>query len=128
MWDSLDSEEESRIIIFATDNSLQALSESREWFADGTFRTTPLLFTQSWNIHAKTTDKSFALLFCLLEDKSEISYTRVYEKLLEIKPDLKPRTIMTDFEKGAMNAGRCVFTQSNIKACFLYCLQSSSVK
>ncbi|RNA39341.1 hypothetical protein BpHYR1_032451 [Brachionus plicatilis] len=74
LWDSHDDEqeEETRIIIFATDNSLQELSESLDWFAD----------------------------------------------------DLKPRTIMTDFEKGAMNAGRSVFTQSNIKACLFHLTQN----
>ncbi|RNA15415.1 hypothetical protein BpHYR1_043382 [Brachionus plicatilis] len=62
-----------------------------------------LMPTESWNIHAKTTDKSFPFVFCFLKDKSELSY---YEKLLEIKPDFKPRTIMKDLKKGTMNASK----------------------
>lgn len=46
----------------------------------GIFRPASLLFTQSWNIHSKNTSKSFPLLFWLLEEKSEPTHTRVYEK------------------------------------------------
>ncbi|RNA37138.1 hypothetical protein BpHYR1_048810 [Brachionus plicatilis] len=56
--------------------------------------------------------KKKLIVFCILEDKSDLSYTMFSKKLLEIKPDLKPRTIMTDFEKAAMNAGLSLFTQS----------------
>ncbi|RNA02536.1 hypothetical protein BpHYR1_023193 [Brachionus plicatilis] len=39
---------------------------------------------------------------------------------LTITVNRKRKTIMTDFEKGAMNTGRSVFKQTNIKACLFH--------
>lgn len=41
----------NRIIIFATEQNLRMLAQSRHWFADGTFKTAPPLFEQLYTIH-----------------------------------------------------------------------------
>ncbi|RNA43248.1 hypothetical protein BpHYR1_046514 [Brachionus plicatilis] len=52
---------------------------------DGTFRTAPLLFTQSWNIHAKTTNKFFPL------DDYDEAWHRVFNKRVAIS---HPQTLV----------------------------------
>ena len=41
-----------RIFIFGTDQSLQLLSQSQNWFGDGTFKVCPQMFFQIYTIHA----------------------------------------------------------------------------
>ena len=45
----------------------------------------------------------FPCIFALLPNKKESTYNTLLRKLLEIKPDLNPKTIMVDFEKAAIN-------------------------
>ena len=41
-----------RILIFSTRRNLQLLSRSEHWYADGTFKVVPSIFTQLYTIHA----------------------------------------------------------------------------
>lgn len=41
----------NRGLIFSTRANLQMLSRSRHWYADGTFKTAPMLFEQLYTIH-----------------------------------------------------------------------------
>ena len=41
----------SKVIAFASEQCLKILSENSHWTADGTFRTSPALFTQAYSIH-----------------------------------------------------------------------------
>lgn len=41
----------NRCLIFSTRTNLQLLSQSRHWYADGTFKTAPMLFEQLYTIH-----------------------------------------------------------------------------
>ncbi len=40
-----------RILLFSTHANLQALSQSEHWYADGTFKCCPTLFSQLFTIH-----------------------------------------------------------------------------
>ncbi|RWS19111.1 hypothetical protein B4U80_11385, partial [Leptotrombidium deliense] len=43
--------QDERIILFGTQRNLDLLASSPHWFADGTFKTTPPLFSQIYTIH-----------------------------------------------------------------------------
>lgn len=45
-FDFIDDEANGRIIMCSTDVNLRALSKSKAWYLDGTFKTSPLIFYQ----------------------------------------------------------------------------------
>ncbi len=73
MFDSgLDDDE--RILVFSTDECIQLLRDSNNWFADGTFKTTPLLFYQLYTIHVYTHERMIAAVYALLPNKKQATY------------------------------------------------------
>ena len=46
----------------------------------------------------------FPFVYGLLKSKNELTYDRMFNKLLELEPELNPSSIMIDFEKAAMNS------------------------
>ncbi|KAE9532428.1 hypothetical protein AGLY_010051 [Aphis glycines] len=47
----------------------------------------------------------------------------MFQALKTIEPDLSPKTIMVDFEKGAMNAITSEFPEAKLKGCFFHLSQ-----
>ena len=64
-------------------------------FIDGTFKTTPKFFTQTWIIRCYIGDSIVAVPFAyiLLEDKSTASYLRALQLLSDAAPLLFPATV-----------------------------------
>jgi hypothetical protein len=58
-----------------------------------------------------------------MPNKSEVNYIRLLKALIELKPNLQPISIMTDFEKSAINAFHEVFPNSNQRGCFFHLSQ-----
>jgi len=79
--DGDDVEDEQRIIIFATRENLMELGRSTTWFCDGTSQVCPFLFTQLFTIHGRHHNVAFPLLYALLPNKEERSYTKVFEAI-----------------------------------------------
>ena len=67
----------------------------------------------------------YAVIFALLQNKTESAYHRLIEKLC---PSWKPKYLMMDFEKAAVNVFADKFTtntnSSSVSGCFFY-LQNS---
>ena len=47
----------------------------------------------------------------------------MFQALKTIEPDLSPKTIMVDFEKGATNAITFEFPEAKLKGCFFHLSQ-----
>ena len=120
MFDSFDlfGSTNDRIIIYCTPDSLNLMSESDHWFADGTFKSSPLIFTQIYTIHVLKEDICIPTLYALLPDKKTTTYIRLFEKLKENKPTLNPKSILTDFEHASINAFKQVFPNIENRGCF----------
>ena len=73
-------------------------------FKIGTFSVMPNLFCQEYTIHAFISGRAVPCVYCLLPNKTEATYTYFLEKVLSIKSNLDPRSIMVDFEKAMMNS------------------------
>ncbi|CAF4258632.1 unnamed protein product [Rotaria sp. Silwood2] len=71
---------------------------------DGTFKVTPLIFSQLYTIHGVYRSNVFPLIFALLPDKQQQSYQRLIKELRHLCPAWFSKSIMVDFEKGAINA------------------------
>nr|XP_018912130.1 PREDICTED: uncharacterized protein LOC109040603 [Bemisia tabaci] len=97
------------VIIFATDDNLQKLASSPIWFADGTFKVSPKIFTQVFVIHGMHLDNAYPFVYALLTNKSEESYTTVFMQAKQYFIDNNiatsgDLTIMCDFELAIINA------------------------
>lgn len=121
LYDSLNDEEEplscGRVIVFATQENLNRLINSRRWYCDGTFKVTPSIFYQVFTIlggvqHVVDGKQDFVVLplvFALLESKEEMAYRKVIEVVLSAAESFKiqfqiPHYVMTDLELAIINA------------------------
>lgn len=60
------------------------------------------------------------LIYCLVLDKRELTYKRVFSKMQELRVDLNAVSIMCDFEKAIHNAILCVFFCARIIGHFFH--------
>lgn len=134
--DEDDSDENCRILIFATENNLRKLFKSSVWFSDGTFKSAPGIFYQLFTImgkfrwmhmgQEKTAVRPF--VYALLENKAESTYRKVVETViaearkLQI-PIIHPTTIITDFELAIINVFQKLFGDI-VRACWFHLRQS----
>ncbi|XP_029342135.1 uncharacterized protein LOC115033536 [Acyrthosiphon pisum] len=124
-FDSADSGNfEDLILIFSTWKNLELLTYSKHWFADGIFSSCPNLFYQLYTIHTIQFSNVIPLVYILLPDKKENTYTTMFRNLKLIKPDLNPSSILIDFEKAVMNSIKTEFPQTKIQGCFFHLSQA----
>lgn len=119
LWDS-GPDDSRRILMFGTEKNLKVLQDKDNWHVDGTFKVAPELFFQVFTIHAVVDKSSLPLIYVLLQDKSEESYVRIFQKLLELKPTLNPRSCLSDFEKAIQNAVSRVFNGVEVVGCLFH--------
>lgn len=113
-----------RMLIFATAKSLQLLRSSMHWFMDGTFKIVPQLFYQLYSIHSLVDGRVIPCIYALLPNKTQATYMRLLQHLVAIHNDLKPRTVLTDFELAAMNVVSDVFPDAQVLGCFYHLSQN----
>ena len=65
-----------RMLIFATDQALQLLSESDDWYNDGTFKVCPEVFFQLYTTHARVHGRTIPCVYALLPNKTGATYER----------------------------------------------------
>ena len=70
-----------RVLIFSTTRNLEYLAESRNWFADGTFKSAPPLFQQLYMIHILKYNKVIPMVYVLSNDKSTSNYVHILTEL-----------------------------------------------
>jgi len=69
-------EASERIIIFATDEHLQLLSESDTRYLDGNFGLSPKFFLQLYVIRVKKNNVFVTTVYCILQRKAKNTYLR----------------------------------------------------
>lgn len=120
--------EEDGMVIFASDDDLRFLAQSRHWFGDGTFKVTPVGYAQQYSLHAFHDGVTYPCVYVLLPGKSEQTYRKMMEKIIDLMPSdtpPNPASIMTDFEKAAMNAFQFCFPETEIRGCYFHLGQSA---
>lgn len=128
----------NEVLLFTTYENCTFLQESNCWIADGTFKVCPNIFYQLYVIHGlikrgnDTTQHIFVpLVYALMTSKTEELYVKMFKLLIEFcndnnqkindNPDLE---IVTDFEKGAINALNDMFPLATHSACFFHLSQN----
>ncbi|KAG8180604.1 hypothetical protein JTE90_018222 [Oedothorax gibbosus] len=124
LYDSGSTSSNDRILVFGTNENLNFLQNSKHWFADGTFKTSPNLFTQLYTIHAIVKNENVPVLFALLPSKSEAIYKKLFNAIKSLNPQLNPQTILLDFERAAMNAFLASFPTASVRGCFFHFSQA----
>ncbi|CAF3849720.1 unnamed protein product [Rotaria sp. Silwood1] len=117
-----------RILLFTTSENLKWLQEAKFWIMDGTFKTVPTLFRQLYSIHApaggSVNFRIVPLVYALMTMKSEELYQRLFQELNEAAEEhgleLKPDFVLTDFEKGSINAVKSEFSSAQSKGCHFH--------
>ncbi|XP_068237231.1 uncharacterized protein [Palaemon carinicauda] len=117
-------EHENRILIFPTDNGLEDLAKSPNWAADGTFKISPLLFYRLYCIHTQEGSFNIPRVFALLPGKTKEVYIRLSTYLLQLKPKLNPKSLLTDFEIGAQKGFINMFPEATISSCLFHLSKS----
>jgi hypothetical protein len=106
---------------FASATSLNILGSNEHWNADGTFRTAPKLFYQSYSIHVWDEYSMKPAVFAALPNKNESTYSTFLDELVSYSQrtgiSLAPRSILIDFEMAAFNAFSKTFPTATIKGC-----------
>ncbi len=74
-WDSGDAD---RILLFGSQEKLNALQINADWFVDGTFDSVPLIYGQLVTVHALVDGVCIPCVYALLPDKSQATYTRMF--------------------------------------------------
>lgn len=111
---------DDRILIFSTRRNLRLLAQSMHWYVDGTFKTVPHLFCQLYTIHGLQYNNAIPLVYALLPDKTEATYTRLLTGVKDIEPTVSPISILMDFELAMMNAVSAAFPQTRQRGCFFH--------
>lgn len=115
---------ENRILIYSTEKNLKLMEKSKHWFADGTFKSSPVLFFQIYTIHVLINDDTIIpTVYALLPNKTQDIYTLLLSKIKEINPNLNPETIMTDFEHSSLIAFKNIFPNIKQSGCFFHFTQ-----
>ena len=60
------------------------------------------------------------MVYALLCDKTEKTYWRVFDKIKEKMPSVKPLSIMSDFEKACQNAIQASFLDAELVRCLFH--------
>jgi len=121
-----------RILLFTIKANIRNLSQALFWVMDGTYKTVPNVFYQLYTIHAPVgAEDNFRILplvYALMTSKAEEVYKQLFKDLNDFADEndveLMPSTIITDFEKGSINASQYEFPGVNNKGCFFHLSQS----
>ena len=111
------SNDSNRIIIFTTERNLVHIKNSNLWISDGTFKVVPNEFLQLYTIHGKVFNSVFPLIYVLMRDKYEKSYSNVLEVIRKQGGVDFPKNIVIDFEIAAYNAFKTHQTAIFISVC-----------
>lgn len=109
---------DDNIMIFFDQLSINNLCDNHIWAVDGTFKTSPNMFYQLFTISYIRSDHFFPCIYVLLNNKTKTTYDRMWEIILLKFPNLKPNSILIDFEKASIKSINENFPDINIKGVF----------
>lgn len=104
------------------------MCDSETLYIDGTFKYRTKYFLQLFTIHAYRNGAFVPVVFCLLQNKNQNSYTAVWEilreKCLFMNKYLEPKALVTDFEVSIHQSAKEMFPDITIVGCHFHLSQS----
>ena len=102
-----------RMLLFATDECLQHLATTTEWYMDGNFKRAPRLLMQLYVIRMKLDDDAISCVYGLLCGKAEQNYHTMFTAIVPRCHNLglfpAPTSVNADFEMAVFNCIRNIF-------------------
>ncbi|CAF3513907.1 unnamed protein product [Rotaria socialis] len=109
------------VVGFASSIGIKLLGDNAHWNADGTFRTAPKLFYQSYSIHVWDNFSMKPVIYAALPNKNTNTYDTFLNELIVYAQingiSLTPKSILIDFEMAAHQAFSKNFPTAKIKGC-----------
>ena len=106
---------------FASPMAVQLPGANEHWNSDGTFRTAPKLFYQSYSIHVWGDFNMKPVIYAALHNKKIDTYDIFLNELIQYgKSDgisLNPKSILIDFEMSVFKAFSQNFPTAKLKGC-----------
>ena len=115
--------QDKNMMIFAAEEDLKFLATYKDWFGDGTFKVAPPEYAQQYTIHGYFDGLTYRCVYVLLKGKTQVIYEKMLDEVLNLFPvGVTPivETIMTDFEKGAINAFTRKFQGAQVAGCYFH--------
>jgi hypothetical protein len=114
----------NRILIFGRESHSRWSGQMERVFMDGTFSITPPLFSQVFVIMAKRGEYVFPVIYALLPNKQQLTYSQLFTTLVNIWPDFSPASISLDFESALINAAQTKFPSAKIDGCLFHLMKN----
>lgn len=115
LYDNKDDDD--RMLIFGTQQNLRVLKDCFSLHCDGTFDVCPAGFSQVYTVHGRYRTHLLPLIYVLASNKKQSTYEKIFDKLLELEPLLKPTKVMIDFEMAAIQSIQKKFPEAEVKCC-----------
>lgn len=96
---------------------IDELSSNDIWCIDGTFKVVPRPYFQLYTISYIKNNHVFPSIFCLTKNKKKETYLNIIEIIKQMKPNLYPRIIKSDFEYASITAFKESFLNVTISGC-----------
>lgn len=119
-----DGDHEPRIIMFASHDQLRILGSTTSIHYDGTFKVAPQQFHQLFVIHAIKQGVTYPAVFCLMENRTQETYTKIFQEVKRALPGWEPENAMGDFELASSRALSAAFPRIQITGCLFHLSQS----
>jgi len=111
------------VTIFTTASNLCVLCSCDFLLMDGTFKSCPRFFTKLYTVFGYANDTYMPLVYAVLSNKDQLTceflFGRIMDQCNSVNLTLNPSTVITDFEKAAMNAVAAVFPNAQRRGCLL---------
>ncbi|CAF3322392.1 unnamed protein product [Rotaria socialis] len=128
IYDKRKSQYGGRLMMFASPEQLDVLFHSDILFADGTFRVSPILFEQLYVLLGMQHGEAVPVCFILTSNRRHETYEAILRCLRRIGSkkgiDLKPRSIICDFERAFMKAVVKQLPETLVTGCWFHFCQS----
>ena len=108
-----ESNDHERIILCGDPEMLRVLEKSSFWLADGTFKITPKMFYQLYSIHVSVSGIVPGCIYAFLPNKTEKTYHRFLQALIDLAPNCRPEKILLDFEQAALQSFQKTFPEAH---------------
>ncbi|CAF4228058.1 unnamed protein product, partial [Rotaria sordida] len=116
------------ILGFASPMAIRLLGANEHWNSDGTFRTAPKLFYQSYSIHVWDDFSMKPVIYAALPNKKFDTYDIFLNELIMYAKSygisLTPKSILIDFEMSAYQAFSKHFPTTKLKGCQFHFAQN----
>ncbi|XP_063682933.1 uncharacterized protein LOC134817602 [Bolinopsis microptera] len=127
LWDSSYDTDTRRSILLGTADNINIIYQSDHLVVDGTFKTSPDLFTQLFTVHAlHPTGWRIPAVFGLLPGKRTIMYENILNELDSYGP-FYPQSVLVDYEIAIRNAVSNVWPGTTLRQSLWRHLQSEGL-